>query len=172
MINVRRRIQQILANTLHETITWEGSSVPFYSDGPPSTDNLYIICKGNEQREIGTKINFVNEASLNVEVVQRQNPNFVNTRGMDYVAGEVMRLIKPTTASVLNLYPQFGCISVSLEGSPIDDRTLLQAEGVTRILMRWRFHVEKGYANELVNFGYTPGNEICIDAELERLSEL
>lgn len=172
MINVRRRIQQAMFTLLNNQITYNGSTIPFYSNPAPNTEDLYILSGGDSQREIGTKINFVNEASVTVQVVERQNPQYVNTRGMDYVAGEVMRLIKPTPASLLNLYPLFSCISVSLESSPIDDRSLLQAEGVTRILMRWRFHVEKGYAKEALNFGYTVENESCIDAELERLSEL
>lgn len=172
MINVRRRIQQVLYNTLNDAITYNGANIPFYSNPKPNTDNLYILCGGESQREIGTKINFVNEAELTVQVVERQNPQYVNTRGMDYVTGEVMRLMKPTPASTLNLLPLFSCISVSLESSPIDDRSLLQAEGVTRILMRWRFHVEKGYAKEALNFGYTVENESCIDAELVNLSEL
>lgn len=174
MITPSQRIEQALVYLLDGVISYGGNSVPVYSTMPPldSTDPIYIIVDGFTQgNNLGTKLEFVSDGTFLVGVWSRQDSDFVDKRGLDYVTSEVLRLMQPSPQSQFNLRPEFNCISLYLE-QDIYNTSLVATERVVRRLLRWNFALDEGWQNDSKNADYTVENVNCVNTQLRELREI
>ncbi len=105
---------------LHETITVNGATVKCYDSKATSTAvKPYIIFSTyNQNGNVGSKDSFGYNATLNIEIVD----GFVSIdnydrSNVDYIANQILDIVRPTTQSIALSLASFNVISLNLSAS-------------------------------------------------------
>ena len=115
-----KELRSAYDNLLHETITVNGATVKCYdSKALSNAVKPYIVFSSyNQNGNLGSKDTFGYNATINIEIVD----GFVSIdnydrSNVDYIADQILAIVRPNTQSVALSLPSFNVISCNLSGS-------------------------------------------------------
>lgn len=142
MIDPTQALKTALIDLLDGTITYDGRSIPAFSDTlPPTGDAEYILLSQATIADSSTKQCFIAEVSLLVTVAVSTSHTYTSTSALEQISQQVCQKIQPTPSSAIAL-DGYTNIVVYLENGTTD-ASLVEAERTLRKQLRWLFKIDK-----------------------------
>lgn len=130
MIDVNTTLRTAYFNALNNTITVNGSNVPFYDQVPSGAAYPYIFTSGFTSKEKSTKDEFGYDITVTLAVAMKYPANYGGQSDVDTIVTGIQNKIRGTTTTSypLSLGPNFQMVNTYLDGTSFN--RVDQSDGV------------------------------------------
>jgi len=139
---VNETLIQALYNLLVNQITYKSEIIPVFTIPDKAQTYPCIIIHGFDQREGGTKCEFIFDGSFRIEVITSSKGRTLSLKPCYDIVNSVFNKIKPNRKSVISLNTNYSMILLTLQNdSEIREQT--SNETIIRRILTFETSIEK-----------------------------